>query len=83
MSLRIMQSLWGDDEGSALIEGAIVVPVLLLLLLGVFEFSWLIDQQHLISTGIRDAARFIARSANPHDATIQKDAKNSGDHGRN
>ena len=71
-----MQSLWRDDEGSALIEGAIVVPVLLLLVLGVFEFSWLIDQQHLISTGIHDAARYIARSANPHDATIQKDAKN-------
>jgi Flp pilus assembly protein TadG len=76
MSLRIIQSLWRDDEGSALIEGAIVVPVLLVLLLGVFEFSWLIDQQHLISTGVNDAARFIARSANPHDAAIQKDAKN-------
>jgi Flp pilus assembly protein TadG len=70
-----MQSLWGDCEGSAFIEGAILVPVLLLLVLGVFEFSWLIDQQHLISTGIHDAARYIARSANPHDATIQKYAK--------
>ena len=41
--------------GSALIEGAIIVPVLLILVLGVFEFSWLIYQQHLISTGIHDA----------------------------
>jgi hypothetical protein len=40
------------------------------------EFSWLIDQQHLISTGIHDAARYLARSAIPNDVTIQKDAKN-------
>jgi len=41
----------------------------------VFEFSWLIYQQHLISTGIRDGARYIARSATPRDVTIQGDAK--------
>ena len=82
MSVRILRSLWRNDEGSALIEGAIIVPVLLVLVLGVFEFSWLIYQQHLISTGINDAARYIARSANPHDLTIQNDAKKSGDHGR-
>jgi Flp pilus assembly protein TadG len=76
MSVRIVQSLWRNGEGSALIEGAIIMPVLLILVLGVFEFSWLIDQQHLISTGIHDAARYIARSANPTDLTIQKRAKN-------
>src|SRR3981081_2126222 len=76
MSVRILQSLWRNGEGSALIEGAIVVPFLLILVLGVFEFSWLIDKQHLISTGIHDAARYIAQSANPNDLTIQKRAKN-------
>src|SRR5213080_2762321 len=75
MSVRIVQSVWRNGEGSALIEGAIIMPVLLILVLGVFEFSWLIDQQHLISTGIHDAARYIARSANPNDLTIQKNAK--------
>jgi Flp pilus assembly protein TadG len=72
----MLQSVWRNGEGSALIEGAIVVPLLLILVLGAFEFSWLIDQQHLISTGIRDAARYIAQSANPNDLTIQKRAKN-------
>ncbi len=76
MSVRIVQSLWRNGEGSALIEAAIIMPVLLILVLGVFEFSWLIDQQHLISTGIHDAARYIAQSANPNDLTIQKRAKN-------
>jgi len=76
MSEPTLQSLWRNSEGSALIEGAIIVPFLLVLVLGVFEFSWLIDQQHLISTGIHDAARYIARSANPNDLTIQRAAKN-------
>jgi Flp pilus assembly protein TadG len=76
MSVRILQSLWRDRDGSALIEGALVVPILCMLLFGVFEFSWLFYQQHLISTGIRDAARYLARTASPNDVTIQTDAKN-------
>jgi Flp pilus assembly protein TadG len=76
MSVRLLQSLRRDSEGSALIEGALVVPILCLLVFGVFEFSWLFYQQHLISTGIRDAARYIARTANPNDITIQTGAKN-------
>ena len=76
MSLRILHSWWRNSEGSALVEGALVVPILCTLLFGVFEFSWLFYQQHLISTGIRDAARYLARTANPSDVTIQADAKN-------
>src|SRR5262249_11564069 len=75
MYVRAQQSLWRDSEGSALMEGALLLPVLLTFVLGVLEFSWLFDQQHLISTGIHDAARYLARSANPNDLTIQKDAK--------
>jgi Flp pilus assembly protein TadG len=75
MYTRAQQSLWRDSEGSALMEGALLLPVLLTFVLGVFEFSWLFDQQHLISTGIHDAARYLARSTNPNDATIQRDAK--------
>jgi Flp pilus assembly protein TadG len=75
MSVRRLRSLWRNDKGSALVEGAIIVPFLLVLVLGVFEFSWLFYQQHLISTGINDGARYVARSAKPHDLTIQNDAK--------
>jgi Flp pilus assembly protein TadG len=67
--------VWRNSEGSALIESALVVPILCTLVFGVFEFSWLFYQQHLISTGIRDAARYIARTANPNDVTIQMGAK--------
>jgi hypothetical protein len=50
-----------DEEGSALIEGAVVVPVLCVVLFGIYEFSWFFYQQHVISTGLRDAARYAAR----------------------
>src|SRR5262249_3575336 len=76
MTVSILQSLWRNSEGSALIEGAIIGPLLLVLVLGVFEFSWLTDQQHLISTDLHDAARYIARSATRNDLTIQRAAKN-------
>lgn len=56
-----------NDDGTALIEGAIVVPVLCILLFGVYEFSWFFYEQHLISTGLRDAARFVARLPTPCD----------------
>ena len=72
---RILRSIWRDSEGSALVEATIILPVLFILVFGVFEFSWLICQQHLISTGIHDAARYIARSAIPNDPTMKQNAK--------
>jgi Flp pilus assembly protein TadG len=68
---RMARSLRCDCDGSALIEATIVVPVLFVLLFGVFEFSWLFYQQHLVSTGLRDAARYLARTADPTSATSQ------------
>src|SRR5215469_11077659 len=50
-----------DQDGSALLEGAVIVPVLLIFVLGVYEFSWFFYQQHVVSTGLRDAARYLAR----------------------
>jgi len=76
MLCRRLRSIWRNSEGSALVEGSIILPVLFILVFGVFEFSWAICQQHLILTGISDAARYIARSTAPNDATTKKDAKN-------
>ena len=73
---RMLRSIWRDSKGTALIEAAISLPVLFILVFGVFEFSWVICQQHLILTGISDAARYIARSTIPNDPTIKKVAKN-------
>jgi Flp pilus assembly protein TadG len=45
-----------------LLEGTIVVPVLFALVLGTLAFSYFFYQQHLVSTGVRDAARYLART---------------------
>src|SRR5437773_8274224 len=59
--LRMAQPLWRDNEGSALLEGAVLVPMLLVLLGGVYEFSWIFYKQKLIEAGVRDAARYLSR----------------------
>src|SRR5436853_625422 len=66
----------GDCEGSALLEGTVMVPFLCVLVFGALEFSRYFYQQHLISTGVRDAARFLARTPDPTAGTWQDAAKN-------
>ena len=55
----------------ALLEGAIVVPVPFTLIFGVLEFSYYFYQQHLVATGVRDAARYLARVQDPNNGTAQ------------
>ena len=62
-----LRSLWRDQRGTALLEGAIVTPVLCILCFGVYEFSNFFYKQHLVSTGVRDAARYLGRALNPKD----------------
>jgi Flp pilus assembly protein TadG len=56
-----------DNDGSALVESAVLVPLLFVLLFGVYEFSWFFYQQHLAAMGVRDAARYLARVSSPCD----------------
>jgi Flp pilus assembly protein TadG len=75
MFARRVQSLRQDQEGSALVEGAVLVPILVILLVGAFDFSWYFYQQHLMSVSLRDAARYLARSWDPTDPNNQSYAK--------
>jgi Flp pilus assembly protein TadG len=52
--------LRGDERGAALIEMALVVPFLLAIGLGVFEFGNMYYKNHLMENAVRDAARFAA-----------------------
>jgi Flp pilus assembly protein TadG len=76
------RSVWSDQEGSAFVEGALLMPLLFLLVFGVYEFSWLFCQRSIASVGVRDAARYLARVSNPCDtgssiwAAEQMQAKN-------
>jgi Flp pilus assembly protein TadG len=79
---RMKTRLALDEDGSALIEGAIIIPVLCVILFGIYEFSWYFYQRHVISTGLRDAARYAARlpsacnRSSPEWPAIQAFAKN-------
>jgi Flp pilus assembly protein TadG len=60
---RTIISLWRCSEGSAVVEGAVIDPLLFVLVLGVFEFSWFFYKQQLVEAGVRDGARYLARTA--------------------
>jgi hypothetical protein len=49
-----------DEDGASLLEMTVVTPFLLALGLGVFEFGNVLYQYHLVTGGVRDAARFAA-----------------------
>ncbi len=49
-----------QQDGAAVVEFALVLPVLIMLLLGIFEFSWLFFQRHNILTAAERGARGVA-----------------------
>jgi hypothetical protein len=69
MFARRGKSLWRDQQGSALMEGAVMVPLLIAFFSGIFEFSWFFYQQHLVAMGLHDAASYLARSSDPCNPT--------------
>jgi len=63
-----------DEQGVAMIEMAVVLPVLLAIGLGVMEFGNAIYCKHLITNGVRDGARYAA--GRPADCACDTDIKN-------
>ena len=70
------RAIWTADTGSALIEASIVLPLLLALIGGVFEFGFFLYQEQLITVGVRDAARYLALTHDPMSNVSQSDARN-------
>ncbi len=66
----MLRTFSSDRRGAAIVEFTIVLPFLLVLGLGVFEFGNALYGYHVITTGLRDAARFLARQ----DATATAEA---------
>lgn len=57
---------WQGDRGTAIVELALVTPLLVTLLLGVLEAGTAWASQRAASTGVRAAARAVAQ-AGPHE----------------
>jgi Flp pilus assembly protein TadG len=54
-----------DQQGASLIEFTVVTPLLFVLGFGIIEFGNALYGQHVITTGVHDAARYLARFPDP------------------
>ena len=76
MLLRFLKLLLSAESGAALVEAAVVLPVFLTLVGGVYEFGFFLFQEQLVNSGVRDAARYLALTVDPTSNTNQSIAKN-------
>lgn len=74
--LRRCAALWQENSGAALVESAVILPVFLTLVGGVYEFGFFLFQEQLATSGVRDAAHYLALTADPTSVTNQNYAKN-------
>ncbi len=63
--MKMFYNFLKHDKGAVLIEMTVVTPFLFLLAFGIFEFGNALYKHHVITTGIRDAARYLARYPGP------------------
>ncbi|MDX7951723.1 TadE/TadG family type IV pilus assembly protein [Lichenihabitans sp. Uapishka_5] len=55
----------GPEAGAAILEFALVLPILLALLGGAFEFGRVLLVRHAMIEGVRGGARYLARLPDP------------------
>jgi Flp pilus assembly pilin Flp len=61
--LKIMKSFTKNRSGASGTEFALVLPFLLLMLVGAIELGRLLHDYQVVSKGLRDGARYLARQA--------------------
>lgn len=64
-----------ENEGGAMVEALLALPVLTMLAFGMLEFGSMFWQREQIETGLRDAARYMARCRHEND-TCEATARN-------
>jgi Flp pilus assembly protein TadG len=70
-----LKHLWAERRGASLVEFTIVMPFLFLLGFGTFEYGSALYGHHMVTTGLRDAARYLARVDDPTSSAEQDKAK--------
>lgn len=58
-----------NEEGQAMVELAITLPILLLIVCGIIEFGWIFSNQLMINNSSREGARYAITVANKSNAT--------------
>lgn len=60
MLKKLLKKLRKSEKGQAMVEFALVLPILLLLLCGIIDFGWLYFNQLLLNNAAREGARYAA-----------------------
>ena len=60
-----MRKICKNEKGQALLEFALVLPLLLMILCGIMDFGWIYYNQLAIENSAREGARFAAVSTAP------------------
>jgi hypothetical protein len=71
MFLRLFHRASSDERGAAAVEFAIVVPVFLLVVFGMIDFTRAYYTQSAIAAAVREGARMAAVQVHPNDAASQ------------
>lgn len=59
------------QSGQALLEFALVVPLLMLLMMAIFQFAFVLESQMGLTNAVREAARRAAATTNPTNTWVQ------------
>lgn len=70
-----MRAFVSRDRGVALVEFALVAPVLLLVLLGIVGFGLLVDARSVMSAASREGAHFLALHPNRSSCDVQTEVR--------
>ncbi|HSJ27466.1 MAG TPA: TadE/TadG family type IV pilus assembly protein, partial [Acidimicrobiia bacterium] len=65
--MRFVRRRRDAERGAALVEFAVLAPLLILLVLGIVEFGWLFGQYNDVRHGAREGGRFAAVARAPLD----------------
>ena len=68
---RKLRNIFKKENGQAVVEVAVCLPLLLLLLLGIIDFGWIFYNQMSVETASREGARYAA--ANSGSGTLSAD----------
>jgi Flp pilus assembly protein TadG len=78
--IRRIGSIWArfrdDRKGLAFVEFALVAPIMLVLFIAVAEGGRVLHHHSIITKGVRDASRYLARMADPLDPVHQTTTEN-------
>jgi Flp pilus assembly protein TadG len=67
----------GSERGQALVELALVAPVIVILIMAIAQFGYVIETQLGLTNAVREAARRAAADPNPTVASVQASLQGS------